>query len=69
MPQSAPGYLVFRLLGEGRWELVGEANRRPGSTAKASRREAIVEVMGREPDPAERYAVLPRSEWRVGTDY
>ncbi len=68
MPQSSPGYFVFRL-SDGRWEMAGEANRRPGRTAKAARREAIVQVIGREPDPAERFAVVLRSEWRIGTEY
>ncbi len=69
MPQSRPGYFVFRQAADGGWELLGEANRRPGRTAKAARREAIVEVIGREPDPAERFAVVLRSEWRIGTEY
>jgi hypothetical protein len=68
MAQSPPGYLVFRL-SDDRWGLVGEANRRPGRTAKAARRDAIVAVIGREPDPAERYAAVLRSEWRIGTEY
>jgi hypothetical protein len=68
MRQSPPGYVVLRL-SDGRWEMVGEANRRPGRTAKAARRDAIVDVIGRDPDPAERFAVVLRSEWRIGTEY
>jgi hypothetical protein len=69
MPPSRPGYFVFREAAHGGWELLGEANRRPGRTARAARRDAIVDVVGREPEPEERYAVVLRSEWRIGTEY
>ncbi len=49
----------------GRFELVGEARRRPGLTAKAARRQAILEAAGRDPEPGEVFAAILRSEWRV----
>ena len=30
---GAPGFYVFRRIGDDRWQLVGEAARRPGLTA------------------------------------
>ena len=64
-----PGYVVFRELGPGHWQLVGEADRRPGHTARRARAQAIRDAAGREPEPGEVYAVVPRSEWRVALDY
>ena len=49
----------------GRYELVGEARRRPGLTAKAARRQAVVEAAGHAPEPGEAYAAILRSEWRI----
>ena len=69
MPQSAPGYVVLRRVDDGHWELVGEARRRPGRTARAARRDAILQAMGREPRPDETFAAILRSEWRIGSDY
>ncbi|GAB3431728.1 hypothetical protein [Flindersiella endophytica] len=64
-----PTYVVLRQVGDGRFELVGEVERRPGLTAKVGRRAAIVEAIGREPDPGEVYAAVARSEWRIGFDW
>jgi hypothetical protein len=69
MPATRPGYVVFRQADDGRWELIGEARRRPGRTARAARRDAIVEALGREPEPGERCAAVLRSEWRISGDY
>lgn len=62
---SGPGFVVLRETAPGRYELVGEARRRPGLTAKAARRQAVVEAAGREPEPDEAYAAILRSEWRI----
>jgi hypothetical protein len=62
---SGPGFVVLRETQPGRYEIVGEAPRRPGLTAKAARRQAIVEAAGREPAPGEVYAAILRSEWRI----
>jgi hypothetical protein len=59
------GYVVLRELEPGHWYLVGEADRKPGLTARASRVRAIEDITGTPPGDGESYAVLPRSEWRV----
>ncbi len=61
--RARPGYVVLRRVGADRWQLVGEADRRPGLTAKASRLQAIQDVTGGKAKPTEEYRVLPRSEW------
>jgi hypothetical protein len=61
----SPGFVVLRETEPGRYEVVGEARRRPGLTAKAARRQAVVEAAGREPEPGEVYAAILRSEWRI----
>jgi len=63
-----PGYVVLRQTGEGSFELLGEARRRPGRTAKAARADAVREAVGREPEPGEVYVAILRSEWRIGFD-
>ena len=62
-------YVVFQQLKGGDWRLVGEIRRRPGLPARRSRAQAVRDVLGREPKPDESFAVLPRSEWRVGRDH
>jgi hypothetical protein len=64
-----PGYVVLRQSGEGRYELIGEARRRPGRTARVARAEAIREAAGCEPRPGEVYVAILRSEWRIGFDW
>ena len=57
---SAPGagYIVLREIEAGHWHVVGDVDRRPGLTARASRVQAIA-------DATSGTSVLPRSEWRV----
>jgi hypothetical protein len=69
MAVGQPGYVVLRRVADGHWELVGEASRRPGRTARAARREAIVDAIGGEPVEDDEYAVVLRSEWRIGLDH
>jgi hypothetical protein len=66
---AKPGFYVFRQVGEGRWELIGEARRRPGLPARKARAQAIADAAGRPPQPGERYAAVLRSEWRIALDY
>ena len=66
---SAPGFYVFRRVGEDRWQLIGEAARRPGLTARKARAQAIADVGGGEPRPGEVYAAVLRSEWRIALEY
>jgi hypothetical protein len=62
------GYYVFRKEGEA-WRIVGEVTRRPGLPARKSRAQAVRDVLGREPEPGEEFAVLQRSEWRNALDH
>jgi hypothetical protein len=51
------------------WRVIGEVRRRPGLQARRSRAQAIRDVLGREPRADERFAALPRSEWRLSLTY
>ena len=69
MSPSAGAYVVFQQRGEEDWRVIGEVNRRRGLPARKSRAQAIRDVLGREPFDNEVFAVLPRSEWRLGLDH
>jgi len=64
-----PGYVVLKEVGGGRWELVGEVDRRPGLPARKARAQAVLDATGGEAEPDVGYAVLPRSEWRCALDH
>jgi hypothetical protein len=69
---SAPshgGYVVFQQVQGDEWRLLGEIDQRPGLPARKSRAQAVRDVIGREPNDGEVFAVLPRSEWRNGLDH
>jgi hypothetical protein len=63
------GYVVLQQVGADEWRQVGEADRRPGLPARKSRAQAVRDVIGREVKEGEVFAVVPRSEWRVGLDH
>ena len=63
-----PGYVVLRQVGENRWLVIGEADRRPGLPARKARAQAIVDATGGKGKPTDVYRVLPRSEWRLAAD-
>ena len=62
-------YVVLQQLGPKEWRVIGEVGRRPGLPARRSRGQAVRDVLGREPRDDEKFAVLPRSEWRLSLDY
>ena len=64
-----PGYVVLRQVDADRWELVGEAERRPGQTARKARAQAIADATGGKAEPGEVYAAVLRSEWRIALDH
>jgi hypothetical protein len=64
-----PTYIVLREVTENTWEVIGEVARRPGLPARRGRAKAVEDVLGRPPSEGERFAVIPRSEWRVGLDW
>ena len=69
MSPERGGYLVFQLVSEDLWRIVGDVDRQPGLTAKKARAQAVRDVLGREPEEREVHAVLPRSEWRLSLDH
>ena len=69
MSPNAGRYVVLQKVGQDEWRVLGEVGRRPGLPARRSRGQAVRDVLGREPKEGERFAVLPRSEWRLSLDY
>lgn len=63
-----PGYVVLRLVGKDMWQLVGEADRRPGLTARKARAQAIADASGGAPPAGEVYRAVLRSEWAIGAE-
>jgi hypothetical protein len=49
----------------GHWHVVGDVDRRPGLTAKASRVQAVKDATNGTAGEGDVYAAVPRSEWRV----
>jgi hypothetical protein len=49
--------------------MVGEAERRPGLTARAARSVAIMEANSGMAKAGEVYAAVLRSEWRIAMDW
>jgi hypothetical protein len=67
--QPKPAFVVLRELPDGRWELLGEIERRRGLPARAARSQAILEATGGAARTGETYAAVLRSEWRVAQDW
>jgi len=65
---TQPAYIVLRETADNTWQLVAEVPRRPGVPARRSRAEAIEEALGHPRPENTRFAVLPRSEWRLALD-
>ena len=65
---NAGVYVVFQRVGDDDWRVIGEIERRPGLPARKGRGQAIRDVLGREPEAGEAFAVLQRSEWRNALD-
>jgi hypothetical protein len=65
MSPDAGRYVVLQQVGPEEWRVLGEVGRRPGLPARKSRAQAVRDVLGREPGKEEKFAVLPRSEWRL----
>jgi len=64
-----PAYVVLREVAKDTWQVVGEVERRPGLPARRGRAKAVEDALGRPPSEGERFAAIPRSEWRVGLDW
>ena len=67
--QRRPGYVVLRQVGDDLWQLVGEADRRPGQTARKARAQAVVDAMNGNAREDQVYAAVLRSEWRIALDH
>ena len=63
-----PGYVVFRQVGSDRWHVVGEANRRPGLTAREARARAIEDASGGKAKSGDVYRAVLRSEWAIAAE-
>jgi hypothetical protein len=68
MSPDAGRYVVLQKTASGDWHVLGEIRRRPGLPARRSRAQAVRDVLGREPESGESFAVLPRSEWRLALE-
>jgi hypothetical protein len=66
---GGPGFVVLQEVGDGQWRMVGEAERKPGRTARAARTEAILAATGGKAKDGEVYAAVLRSEWRIALDW
>jgi len=65
----APGYVVLRQVDQDHWQLVGEADRRPGQPARKARAQAVLDATGGKAGTGEVYAAVLRSEWRISLDH
>ena len=65
---SSPGYVVLRQVGTDRWQVVGEAERRPGLTARNARAQAIKDASGGKAKAGQVYRAILRSEWRISAE-
>ena len=68
MPEPRFAFVVLQQTAENEWRSLGEFPRRPGLSARAARRRAIEEAIGRPANDGEVYAAVLRSEWRVALD-
>jgi hypothetical protein len=66
---SAPGFVVLREVSEGRWQFLGEVDRKLGLTARAARAQAILDATNGKAQAGQVYAAVLRSEWRVAMDW
>jgi hypothetical protein len=62
------GFVVLQEVGEGQWQMIGEAERRPGLPARAARIQAVMDATRGAAKPGEMYAAILRSEWRIALD-
>lgn len=69
MSPSAGRYVVLQKIATRDWRLVAEVSRQPGLPARLSRRQAVHDALGRDPRDDEVFAVLPRSEWKLGLEW
>jgi hypothetical protein len=66
--KGKPGFVVLRQVADDTWQLLGEVPRRPGLPARKARAQAVLDATEGKADPAESYAAVLRSEWRIALD-
>jgi hypothetical protein len=60
-----PGYVVLKRIGQDRWLVVGDVDRKPGTPAARARALAIEESTGGKVKPGDVYRAILRSEWKI----
>jgi hypothetical protein len=60
-----PGYVVLKRIGQDRWLVVGDVDRKPGTSAARARALAIEESTGGKVKPGDVYRAILRSEWKI----
>jgi hypothetical protein len=60
-----PGYIVLKQIGEDRWRVIGDVDRKPGTPAARARALAIEESAGGKVKPGDVYRAILRSEWTI----
>lgn len=68
-PQKRPGFVVLRETAPGCWQVIGEAARRPGLTARMARIQAVQDATGGRFGDGGSYAAVLRSEWRIAAKF
>jgi hypothetical protein len=63
--RASRGYVVFRQVEPGVWDLVGHVDYQPGVTARAERARAVQDATGGAPVAGESYAALQRDQWHL----
>ena len=66
---SGPAFVVLHQEEDGKWELLGEVQRKRGLPARAARTQAILDATGGRAKTTDVYAAVLRSEWRVAQDW
>lgn len=55
-------------MGTDMWQLIGDVDRKPGSTARQARMQAINDATGGNAKPGDVYRAVLRSEWRIAAE-
>jgi hypothetical protein len=68
MGRRKPGYIVLKQIGEDRWRVIGDVDRKPGTAAARARALAIEESTGGKVKPGDVYRAILRSEWKIASE-
>jgi hypothetical protein len=56
---------VLQQVGHDRWRLIGDVDRKPGTTAARARAQAIQDATRGKTKPGTAYRAILRSEWKI----